>query len=238
MENITATFEDLFSPYKGILIYLNKTKGDNPGYFESFDFSEEGRPMNFHPLTDKESMDLRDALYPAHSQSGFLRINGLIPKYVLRADTGHHGFAVWYTGARKVPLFFKDNLDIPSGCAHVPPLLWKADREQLWLFALKDGKRPTLTTKLNKAPFFNIHGDGQVCMGDIVVKISEDCSLNLFMDTWQRYFFGSYFSHLIGNVSPVTCNIVQLWKGLITNGGKFPMDVLKESSITIKNLLR
>ena len=234
MENITESFKEALLPHKGLVIY----QGDTAGlYVESFDFSLAGNPINFHPLTELESKALGETLFPVSDSKGFLYIKGLIPSELLHINTSHQGCAVWQTGIRKIPLFFKDQLGIPSGLAYVPPLLWKATKKTLYVFALPDKKRPGLQTQLYRAPFFNIHDDGEVCMGDVTVNIADDCALDSFIAQWERYFFTSYFSHLIGSKCPVTGNIVQLWKGLVQTGNRFPVERLIQSSRTLKSLL-
>jgi hypothetical protein len=75
-------------------------------------------------------------------------------------------------------------------------------------------------------------------MGNVPVKIPNDCCLETFMDLWQEYFFNSYFSHLFGEHVPVKGNIVQLWQNLINHNAPFPFEKLTTSNITINKLLQ
>lgn len=237
MNNITHQFEDVYVPYKGLVVYKNKTDQPSDCFVESFDFSRKGRPINFHPLTDKESSSLAQVLYPSEEGKTFLHIRGIIPRSVLLINSSKRGYAIWCSAARKAPLFFKEQLGIPSGCGYVPPLIWKASREQLYIFALTNNKRPSPNTPLYHAPFFNINASGLVCMGNVMIKIDEHCSLDNFIVQWEKYFYSSYFSHLIIATSPVSGNIVQLWKQQIETGQKFPVDVLLKTQQSLKNIL-
>lgn len=81
-------------------------------------------------------------------------------------------------------------------------------------------------TLLYHAPFFNLYNDGRVCMGTVKVDIKADCHLEDFMQSCEQYFFNSYFSHLIGNASPVKENIIQLWQKLVGSDKPFPLKSL------------
>lgn len=235
MENITRLFKEVNQPAKGLVIY--KKDGLSGCYVEAFDFSVRGVPINFHPLSDREYAGLAELLYATDDQRGFLHMDGIIPESVLVRNDGLNGYAVWYTKPRKAPLLFIEELGIPSGAAYMPPLLWKASRTKLYLHALASERRPSVRTRLYKAPFFNIHDDGQVCMGDVLITIDSQCSLDNFIQQWEAYFFGSYFSHLLGETSPVSGNIVQLWKKLVECGEKFPVKRLLSSKNDIKTFL-
>jgi len=87
------------------------------------------------------------------------------------------------------------------------------------------------------APFFNIYEDGRVCMGSVNINIKNSASVEEFTRAWEDYFFNSYFSHLLGQNSPITGNCVHLWKDLIQTGKPFPKEVLKKKNKTLKNLL-
>jgi len=103
---------------------------------------------------------------------------------------------------------------------------------------LSKDARPDANANLYHAPFFNIYGDGKVCMGNVNVGIDTDCALEEFMERWQSYFFTSYFSHLLLHTSPVKMNIVQLWQKLVGADDKFPIKTLKTTGKKLKNIIR
>lgn len=237
MTDITQTFGTLYHPVKGIVIY--REQGGQQGiYVESYDMDGNGYPCNARPLSVRESQSLAKALNTAtESEQRFLQPSGLLPTNLLYLRYGANGYAIWHTPPQRVRLLFKDELTIPSGDAPLPALLWRAGREQLAIYAIRDGQ-PDVDTALYHAPFFNINPDGRVCMGSVHIDISADCSLEQFISQWQDYFFGSYFSHLIGASSPVKGNIVQLWRGLVGSRKQFPKSILVKNGYTIKNLIR
>lgn len=238
MNDITQTFGTLYQPIKTLVIYeANGTEKHT--YVESYDMDENGFPINAHPLSVRESIALAKALDTSEElQRNFLKPLGLLPKNVLCINPSQQGYAVWHTPMQRVELFFVESLDIPCGIASIPPLLWKATKNSVWVYAMEDDTDIDLQTPLCHAPFFNTSNDGKVCMGTVKVNISPDCLLEEFMHLWQQYFFNSYFSHLTMQKSPVKGNIVQLWQNLVGTKKQFPIKSLIANGYTLKNLLK
>ncbi|NHA03311.1 PRTRC system protein B [Mucilaginibacter sp. HC2] len=236
-KDITQQFGHLYEPFKALLICRNPVKRDI--YVQSFDFDVAGKPINAHPLSLQESMALARALDTSEDlQTGFLDPVGLLPKNVLYINRGRNAFALWQTPAQKVRLLFKDSLPIPNGEAHIPPMIWKAQRGTLQVYALYADVSAELNTALYKAPYFNIYEDGRVCLGTVSIQIPKDCGLEEFIRLWETYFFNSFFSHTLGGGSPVKGNIVQLWQSLVDTAEPFPADKLIPTKLTLKNLIK
>lgn len=238
MTNITQVFKEMYLPVKALLIYQRETNLGNNMYIESYDINKKGRPINAHPLTIREITELAENLQTLPEQQyQFLQSEGLLPENLLYVQPDAQGFALWHTPAQKVPLLFIDQLGIPCGEACIPPLIWKATRDDLHIYAMKDGKKPCMKTPLYHAPFFNIYVNAKVCMGTVDVSFEEQTSLEKFIIQWQHYFFNSYFSHLLDEHCPVSVNIVQLWQNQVQTGHRFPSEVLIKTGETIKDLL-
>jgi PRTRC genetic system protein B len=237
MKDITTTFGTLYHPVKAFVVYQKNT-ADKSIYVESYDMNKNGYPINAHPLNLKESTELANALDTSEElQRHFLKPSGLLPKNVLYINPDHNGYAIWYTPAQRVDLFFVESLAIPNGKASLPPLLWKASKNSLYLYAIDTVTDISEQTALSHAPFFNLYEDGKVCMGTVSVRIKADCLLEEFMQQWEQYFFNSYFSHLIQEKSPVKGNIIQLWQSLVNSRKQFPMKSLIKNGLTLKQLL-
>jgi PRTRC genetic system protein B len=240
MNDLTNNFGTLYFPVKAFVLYHRQSTGYNYSekpYVESYDMDCNGSPVNAHPLSNKESEALAKALTTkSKKESSFLTPSGLIPKNVLYVNTGKNPCVIWHTPPQVTALLFDDNLTIPNGKAPVPALVWKADRNNLQVFAIK-GRTVGTETPLYYAPFFNLNQQGRVCMGNVQVKIPKDCGLEHFISLWQTYFFNSYFTHLLGEFAPVAGNIVQLWQGLIGSPDKFPSKLLIPNKHTLQNLL-
>jgi PRTRC genetic system protein B len=238
MNDITNNFGTMYHPVKALLLYQRKDgQNQTASYVESYDMDKDGCPINGHPLSVKEANALaKSLLVDEKKQRNFLNPKDILNPDVVFLKTGNDGFAIWRTPPKKVKLLFIENLAIPCGEANIPALLWKAGKNSLSIFAIQDEKVKA-ETLLHHAPFFNVYADGRVCMGNVPVKIPNDCSLEDFMGLWQEYFFNSYFSHLFGQHLPVKGNIVQLWQKLINSERLFPVDKLIKNNISIKKLI-
>lgn len=236
MNDITQNFGTLYHPVKAFVLY--EKDGTKQHYVESYDMDENGCPINAHPLSVREATALAKSLDTSEElQRNFLKPQGLLPKNVLYINPTQSGYVVWHTPKQRAQLYFTDSLKIPNGTASIPPLVWRASKDTLWIHALADDTEISAETPLYRAPLFNLYNDGKVCMGTVKIKIPADCLLEEFMSKWQRYFFESYFSHTLGN-STVKGNIIQLWQSLVGTKKQFPIKTLIETRYTVKNLLK
>lgn len=236
--DLTQDFGTLYHPKSALVFYESKGL-DKEVYVEHFDMDRNGTPINAHPLTEREAGVLAKALMTEkQKQSAFLKPVGILPTNILHINPSRDkGAVIWYTKSQKRLLYFIDGLGIPSGQGFVPPMVWQATKNSLRVFAVLSNRRPTEKTTLYYAPFFNIYEDGRVCMGSVSIDIKNSASVEEFTRAWEDYFFNSYFSHLMGENSPVKGNCVTLWKDLVTSDRTFPTALLKSSSKTVKNLL-
>ncbi|MGE6397362.1 PRTRC system protein B [Chryseobacterium scophthalmum] len=234
MEDITNSFETYFEPTCALVFYQSKGCYSDT-YVEYFDM-ENGVPINPHPLSVNEGKRLATALQVDEENVNLLKSDGIVNSNLLSFDA-KSATVVWYTKAQFRELFFNNNLGIKSGKAHIPPMVWIADREKLHLFALATGRKPSVNTPLFYAPFFNIYEDGSVCMGTVDISLTETGSVNELMNHWESYFFNSYFSHLMADHNPVNGNCVILWENLIDNNKLFPTEMLVKTSKKLKDIL-
>lgn len=238
MENITGKFDNVFVPVKG-LIFFESVKDQKSMYVEAYDTDSNGMLINAHPLSVQESQNLAETLQTSNDlKQDFLTPKGLLPDNILYINAGRNGSAIWYTKAKRVSLFFTNELTISNGEVNVPPLIWKACKDQVSVYATIDNKRPTAQTELYYAPFFNVHKDGRVCMGNVQIDIDPKCCLEEFISQWENYFFNSKFSHLLDNYNPINGNIVQLWQQQVNCNQPFPLDCLKANGKTLKSLIK
>ncbi|MGF7082144.1 PRTRC system protein B [Mucilaginibacter sp. UYCu711] len=248
MKNITQQFNSGFAPFKALLIYrhdkeeqINQFQRDEKEthiYVESYDIGKSGKPINAHPLSQSEMSALADLLQTSKEmQSSYLKSNGLLPQNVLYVNQQANGYAVWYSPPQEVNLFFVDGLQIPSGKFHVPAMLWKANAERLTVHALKGKGKPMENTKLCHAPYLNIYAGGQVCMGTVQINIGKSTCLEEFIQTWERYFFNSNFSHSINGNNSTKSNTTDLWRSLAGTGEQFPQNELMQTSLTLKQII-
>ncbi|OXA99150.1 PRTRC system protein B [Flavobacterium oncorhynchi] len=234
--DITASFGTLYYPKSALVFYQART--DNDVYVEHFDMDKNGNPVNAHPLTEREANALAKSLQTERVvDKAFLSPKGIVPTNILHFNPSENGKVLWYSKAQEKELFFVKTLGIPSAKAKIPTLLWHADKQHLYLFALANNGRPKEQSFLYHAPFFNVYENGNVCMGTVDVNIKKSTSLEEFISAWENYFFNSYFSHLMQGHNPVKENCVTLWKKLVTTHEAFPSEVLIKNNKKLKNLL-
>lgn len=237
MENIAALFNETYLPKKALVIYQSGDSNEHV-YVEAYDMDKKGKPINAHPLSVKETAALAESLNTSTElKNSYLKSRGLLPGKVLYINPAAQGFAIWFTPEQEVGLLFRESLQIDSGKAFVPPLVWKADKNGLSLYAVKDRKKPTLKTPLCRAPFFNLYNDSKVCMGTVDMGMDKIACLEDFTARWEQNYWDSYFSHMIGGVSPINGNIVQFWQQQVNSKRKFPPAILKTEGKTINDLI-
>lgn len=237
-EEILSGLGSLYYPVSALLVYSKKDREHTEcSYVEHYDIDTNGKAINAHPLTIQETTKLIRALSVQVSGVNEQALSReILPGNVLFSGSGIQGPVIWFTRKTTMPLFFTDSLDIDSGIASIPAMVWKVDGRRLSVFALASDKRPTGSSKLYNAPFFNIHSDGSVCLGTVDTKLNHIASLLDLMSTWQEFFFNSRFSHLLS--SPVKGNCVQLWKSLVGTGKPFPRKVLVPTNLILGDILK
>lgn len=100
---------------------------------------------------------------------------------------------VWYVPAGMRSMTFEgENKPLSGKMLGVPPLVFAADHENLWVFALdQTTKAPGPKAILHVAPFPNTYNDGRVCLGSMPKFDATPA------DTakWTEAFFDSSFTH-------------------------------------------
>lgn len=236
MKDVTVDLQTYYHPVSALVVYKKEgASGDT--YVEHFDMDKGGSPINAHPLTVGEAKQLAKALRVDKKKEPFLGAKGLLPTNVLHIDP-KDGRVIWFTEAGRRELLFVDNLEIPNGEANVPAMIWVAEKDSLRVFAMTKSERPTETTRLYNAPFFNVYDNGNVCLGTAQVGIKDSTSLEEFILRWEQFFFNSYFSHLNTVHELIKGNMVSLWKKLINSNEPFPTYVLlPHHAGTLKDLI-
>ncbi|WP_242501822.1 PRTRC system protein B [Flavobacterium beibuense] len=226
----------LYHPACALVVFT--AKGSASPYIEYYDMDEAGSPVNPHPLSVREAQSLAKALdTTGQAAKAFLKPEGFLPTGVLHIDPSGNGSVLWHTKPQIQRLHFTESLGLESCEVNLPALVWKADRKQLQLFALVTKAKPKANTPLYHAPFFNFYSNGNVCMGNVDIRIGSAASLEEFVKAWESYFFGSYFSHHIDSHNPVKGNLTSLYRDLMDKGHPFPADALVKTRLTVKDLL-
>jgi PRTRC genetic system protein B len=141
---------------------------------------------------------------------------------------------VWWQLAQRRKMFFRhdDELGIVSGRVFPQPtLVFRASHRELWIRALSDDVRPSATTALNVAPYYNVNTEGVVCQG--TMHSPEEASVAA-MPQWEQSFFESEFTHIYGSghFTQHPGGVGCLWRSL---AGKktFPVELLASARETL-----
>jgi PRTRC genetic system protein B len=120
-----------------------------------------------------------------------------------------------------------------------PHLLFYVNRGSLYIAALLDDQRPTLQTKLFRAPYFNVSPEGKVCQGSM--KGPRE-SRPETLAQWERAFFRSAFTHPHGGAFRITSHPnghAGLWLEQAAKAyPKFPVEHLVPLEMTLGDWLK
>lgn len=107
---------------------------------------------------------------------------------------------VWYHGPCRKEIFFscgdKKAMKLSGKTVCWPGLVFLLRSTGLSVFAVKGNRKPGADTALYHAPFWNIYGSGRICMPEVFRKSTAEQTI----DNAERIFYGSAFSHPIGNM--------------------------------------
>lgn len=232
MNNLTERMSATYCPKMALIVYQEEDGGSST-YIEQRDIVA-GRMGAGRPLSRKCITEVITALAEDNEEieKGF---HGIIPKTLIYADTTTgRTKLVWYNPPQERNMFFVEALGIPEGRIMLPGVLYVAENNVLSVFAFK-GKCPN--NRLYNAPFFNIYQNGRVCLGNAKVKKPSRQTYIEAIEYWEKLFWSSEFSHLIGG-SPINGNLAVITKQCIESGEPFPINALMLSKFTVKDILR
>jgi PRTRC genetic system protein B len=149
---------------------------------------------------------------------------------------------LWHCPSRIEPIFFQtahSELNAISGKRVLHPhLLFHVTRRNLYVAALPDARRPTLETKLLRAPYYNVSAEGQVCQGSMNGPRENRPEA---ITKWEHAFFRSAFTHAQGGAFQMTSHPgghSGLWLEQAGQpNGEFPVQHLVPMKMTLNQWL-
>lgn len=155
----------------------------------------------------------------------------ILPDYVLCRTPDR---VVWWSEAGLKPMYFSESSQLGEVTGRVfphPALVWKLEGRRLFVRALRENARPTASTRLYVAPYWNTDLNGAVCLG--TMKRPNRVSVTTLRE-WELGYFGSLFTGQNGGGERIKGKggLVNLWRQL---AGKeaFPVGRLVESGETL-----
>jgi PRTRC genetic system protein B len=234
--NITEQFAQLYIPTKALLFYRHILNAEDI-YIEKFNCNKSGRLIDAHPLSEKEISQLASLFRrKEHPKDQYLKCDGLLPNDLLYLNAGTKS-VMWYTPCQSTTLYFTKSLYLQNGQMSLPMLIWKATATELFVFASTVQEKPMAATELYYAPFYNLHDNGRVCMGTVEINMNHCKNVQEFTSAWQRYFFNSKFSHLIGEKYPTKTPLPDLYRKLLAEKTPFPENELIPTGKTLQQII-
>jgi len=128
------------------------------------------------------------------------------------------GSLVWWCPASRRRIWFKPNssekvlLALNGKFVHHPPLLFVAGPRRLAVHALAANERPGPTTRVCRAPYWNLSEAGTMCIGSANLPTQLSASL---LPVFEAAFFQSAFTHSNQNrVSAHPGGHARMWRAL------------------------
>lgn len=149
---------------------------------------------------------------------------GMVPEHIIYAHNSlGKTIVIWYRPATERVLNFASQLKIKgSSTVKIPATLAAVHNNELYYFALMTNDRPTATTKLYNAPFFNIYEDGKVCLGTAPVGKVKAKTFQKEAERFENGFFIAEQNH--GHNDCCKTSLPKLWAQLIRTKADFPSD--------------
>ena len=149
----------------------------------------------------------------------------LLPENILAK--GSHSIA-WWTPAQRRQMFFQHAegkaKSLNGKIFPHPPMVWVVSEKNLFLRSLSENKRPTASTKMAVAPYWNISDNGAVCLGSM--RNPNTCAVSSIAE-WENGFYESAFTHSnVGRSSRHKDGFEGLWGGLAGKRVPFPARML------------
>lgn len=164
----------------------------------------------------------------------------LLPERILAVSLAR---MVWWCPAERRRIWFNPaekskELKALNGkvVAHPHLVFCASGRGGLRVLAIQEGKRPTLETKLFRAPYFNLSPEGSMCEGS--VKMPDVVSPSI-IEKYEKAFFDSSFSHSNWGhqLTRHPKGHLGLWQEMV-KGKSFPGKYLAPVKTTISSLLK
>lgn len=210
-------------PRRAIIVYQNPGQYANDFYLEDREIkNSEGKYVFMAPvpLSHQAMRSIASSFIKKNALS--MDFGGLIANHLL-LGINRPGVcaAMWYHPAETRKLNFSSHLKIKGQTAvQIPPILYLALNDNLYLFSLPDSSRPSGKTKLYNAPFFNIYVDGRVCLGTAPVGKIRSKTFEGEAARFERAFYMAEQNGGVGH--PCKTSLAKLWNSLIQKKGPFP----------------
>lgn len=163
--------------------------------------------------------------------------NPIMPQHLLSfCSEKHKRHIMWWRPKGKINMLFSEGMKLTSGLISMPAMFFFVHLDKIRIFALKENKRPILSTKLYHAPLLNVIQDNQLCWGNVSNETHDILPIDKELLMWENYLWNSKFSHA-GSAITSKKPIMEIYKSLC-EGKPFPMSELRNTGINVNQLIK
>lgn len=175
------------------IFQINKPTGlltiFSSGEVDFRDIKDDGSVGPSKPVYESTVQEVFRNIKTEKSTSKIKQVNGFIPDKLIAMNNESNCYS-WKCKAGVRKLHHTD--DKVSGEYALPNLVFKLNRESLYVVAVKDFKEESICYK---PPFVNMYGGGSVCMGTAKIKYKSFTDVVKLIEHAESVFFNSMFSH-------------------------------------------
>lgn len=186
MNELTRNIQNMMVPKAAIIAYRydDRIKHGRRYFLELRPIGKSGQMGAGVPIT----YEFMNTLMESYTEEMNGIPAGRIPGNMLACNPrkGQEKY-VWYNPPGKRQMFFHRNLNIQDGKFNLPGIVYHVENGDMDVFAFK-GKRPTETTQLFRAPFFNVTGSS-VCLGSCSLEKPLNPTFLSLLEYWEKRFW-------------------------------------------------
>lgn len=195
--------------------------------------NEDGSIAAGTPITQENIHRFAELLESKKEKLKQLEWAELIPNNVLYCNAKQRR-VIFYTEPKMQLLNFAEHLPIKTAEYPIPYLVWHVTNRTLDLYATIH-KPTSEDTQLFQAPFLNISGNGDVCMG--TAKLDNCETFEEIIEDAQHKFFNSNFTHT-NEDTLAKRSIVDIYaEQLQTKAKSFDFTLLQPTTKKLSNIL-
>lgn len=222
-----------YIPEAALIVFRNDATAQS--YLELRPIRKDGTMGAAKPVSKQFIQELLSGFSKEHRNTP----HGPLPENLLYADTrtGCETY-LWFNPPQKRMRFFDDKLGLENGIYHVPGTLYlvKNNKLSVWCFT---GKKPQKDRPLLGVPYFNIYGDGSVCMGTAKPQIPDKADLKWedVTKAWENAFWNSIDVHTNGSPS-TKANLIETIKRYKDKAFDTKELVVRKDNLTVDSIIR
>lgn len=222
-----------YFPKQAMVVYATNPAEEGTRYYIEISDIMEDKGRSYigagKPVTKETLQTLLDVVAESDRQT-FYSITNTVPTNLLVIDQrAGRNILAWWKPAQRQTLTIKGKASVTNW---VPAMVFVVRGDRLAVAALTQNRKPTISSRLYHAPFFNVYREMNVCLGNVKPpKTSGD--IKELLEAWEQAFWRSEFTEVVAGA--YTSKDLNAWWRK-KRRGKFNVKKLKQSQTTLKSL--